>query len=141
MVTENDKPKVLQYHHAAYKKMILSQFGKWDIKRQDKFVEDDWNDGNIEIIVIDGTDCGYIKTHSDDAVLHVIDIAIAPDCQRQGIGKNVVSILKDRAKQMNAKLRMDAFLTNIEAQAFYERNGFRIIGTTNTHNLNEWYNC
>ena len=135
---EDDKQRVIQYHHAAYKEMVLRQFGKWDIQQQNKFVEDDWNEGNIEIIVMDGTDCGYVKTHSGGEALHVIDIAIMPDFQRQGIGTNVIGILKERAKTMNTKLRMDAFLTNIEAQMFYERNGFKIIGTTDTHNLNEW---
>jgi ribosomal protein S18 acetylase RimI-like enzyme len=134
----SDKSKIVEFHHTAYKEMVLRQFGNWQIEVQNKFVEDDWNEGGIEIIVADGFDCGYVKTRLDNFVLYVIDFAIHPGFQRKGIGKKVVDILKSRAIHLNSTLRMDAFITNPDAQRFYELNGFKTIGKTDLHSLNEW---
>ena len=58
---------------------------------------------------------------------HIISIAVDPKWRKKGIGKALV----DRAmnhphiKKMKAEVRMG----NTGAQAFYERMGFRVVGT------------
>lgn len=60
-------------------------------------------------------------------VLHAF--AVAPDCQRRGLGKKIIDFCASYAVEKNYRaLRLDIVPTNFPAQKLYESCGFKFAG-------------
>ena len=66
-------------HHLAYRDIVERQFGSWNEGDQDRFFGGDWRDARFEIIIADGTPCGYVCIENRDEDLHVREIVLLPD--------------------------------------------------------------
>ncbi|MBR7024724.1 MAG: N-acetyltransferase [Selenomonadaceae bacterium] len=60
-------------------------------------------------------------------VLHAF--AVAPDCQRQGLGKKIVEYCINYTAENYRALRVDIVPENFPAKKFYETCGFKFVGT------------
>ena len=60
-------------------------------------------------------------------VLHAF--AVAPDCQRRGLGKKIVEYGANYAAENYRALRVDIVPENFPAKKFYETCGFKFVGT------------
>lgn len=124
-------------HHAAYRDVVERQFGPWDENAQDDFFVADWDTRTAEIILADGSPCGYciVERRSED--IHARELVIHPDFQGQGIGSLFLRGLQDEARRRSVPVRLGTFHEN-RAVELYARLGFREIGSTETHVLMEW---
>ena len=77
----------------------------------------------------DGQVVGYVgcQTVLDEG--YITNVAVSPDCRRQGIGRALVAALKARAAQAGlAFVTLEARASNAPAIALYESAGFRRVG-------------
>ena len=87
--TTEDTEFARRVHHAAYRDVAERQFGPWDDGVQDRFFDADWRDAQHEIVLVDGTPCGYVSIEERDADIHVRELVLAPDFQGRGIGTTI----------------------------------------------------
>jgi ribosomal protein S18 acetylase RimI-like enzyme len=124
-------------HHAAYRDVVERQFGPWDEAEQDTFFEQDWNPRATEMILADGSACGYWMVEDRDADIHIRELVIHPRCQSRGIGRYLLESVQRRAEARRVPVRLGTYLEN-RAVVLYERVGFREFDRTDTHILMEW---
>ncbi len=77
----------------------------------------------------DGAAVGYVgcQTVLDEG--YITNVAVSPDCRRQGIGRALVAALKARAAQAGlAFVTLEARASNAPAIVLYEGAGFRRVG-------------
>ena len=77
----------------------------------------------------DGAAVGYVgcQTVLDEG--YITNVAVSPDCRRQGIGRALVAALKARAAEAGlAFVTLEARASNAPAIALYEGAGFRRVG-------------
>lgn len=77
----------------------------------------------------DGTAVGYAgcRTVLDEG--YITNVAVSPDCRRQGIGRTLIEELKKRAAQSGLSfITLEARASNAPAIALYEGAGFRQVG-------------
>ena len=77
-------------HHLAYHDVVVSQFGPWDERRQDEFFDAKWNDGNIDILLVDEEPCGFAVVSDEADHLRVVELVIHPKFLR-----NVIAAIPD----------------------------------------------
>lgn len=77
----------------------------------------------------DGEVAGYVgcQTVLDEG--YITNVAVSPDCRRQGIGRTLIEELKKRAAQSGLSfITLEARASNAPAIALYEGAGFRQVG-------------
>ncbi|HXC58471.1 MAG TPA: GNAT family N-acetyltransferase, partial [Steroidobacteraceae bacterium] len=124
--TAADYAYAKQVKHAAYKDMVLAQFGTWDPSVQDGFFDKSWNDGNYNIILMDGEPCGFCRIDEHDRVLQLVEFAVEVSKQNRGIGSMVLSRFLEMARAKGKLAQMNVMRTNTRAKALYERLGFAV---------------
>lgn len=80
---------------------------------------------------LDGRAVGYAfaTTHFGNRLVHLVRIAVLPECQGQGIGVRLLSEVVDFARGRGAEtLTLNTQVDNISAQRLYEWFGFRRTG-------------
>jgi len=66
--------------------------------------------------------------------IHVLNFAVAAECQRCGVGSQMVSKLTAKlSSQRRNRLVVDVRETNLAAQQFFRENGFRAISVLREH--------
>lgn len=77
----------------------------------------------------DGQAVGYVgcQTVLDEG--YITNVAVSPDCRRQGIGRTLIAALVSRARTQNlAFVTLEARASNAPAIALYEGAGFGRVG-------------
>lgn len=70
---------------------------------------------------------GVIALKGMDKSLHIRQLQILPQYQRQGIGSKVLAVVKKRALQLQLPITLNVLLKN-PARGLYLRHGFQIEG-------------
>jgi len=136
--TEADLDFAREAHHAAYRDVVIRQWGQWDEALQDEFFRKGWENAQFDVIVVDGIDCGYAAVEDRDKDVHVRELVIHPDYQSKGIGSEFLRSILARATERGVPVRLGTCIENYKAQSLYARLGFREIGRSETHILMEW---
>lgn len=77
---------------------------------------------------IDGKLVGYIIGDVRGNHGHIISIAVDAQHRREGIGRSLMKVLIKKFKEMNIKtIRLEVAVSNMNAQIFYKKMGFRTI--------------
>lgn len=136
--TDADTHFARNVHHGAYREIVIRQFGPWREQEQDQRFLGDWTAGYFDIIMVDGTPCGYaaVEDRADD--IHVRELVIHPAHQGKGVGAIFLRSIIARAKERHVPVRLGTFHENHRALAFYKRLGFQETGNTEIHILMEW---
>ena len=71
---------------------------------------------------------GYLICARYDTILHVMNVAVAPEWRRLGVATALLHELYSRAGDPNARFTLEVRRSNAGAIALYEREGFRIAG-------------
>lgn len=88
--TAEDYDLARRWHHAAFRDVVLRQFGTWDEARQDDFFDDAWTPEAKEIIVVDGVESAYCVVEHRDNTIYLVDLVISPEYQCRGIGSAIL---------------------------------------------------
>jgi GNAT superfamily N-acetyltransferase len=81
-------------------------------------------DADYDVILLDGRAVGRLWIGSDDEQIRLLDIALLPEAQNQGVGTALLRALIEHARASGKKLRHMVFMLNPDAKRFYERFGF-----------------
>lgn len=71
---------------------------------------------------------GFILALREGEDLHIHDLAVAPEHRRKGVASALLSELLAEAKDAQ-RVRLEVRASNLAAQAFYKKHGFREIAT------------
>ncbi|ERH08739.1 MAG: acetyltransferase [halophilic archaeon J07HX64] len=75
------------------------------------------------LVAVDGVPVGYLLAIPGPGVVYVAELAVRPDCQRQGHGSALLSILLERTRD-HQTVRLTVAADNEAARRFYDRHGF-----------------
>jgi ribosomal protein S18 acetylase RimI-like enzyme len=126
-----------QAHHAAYRDVVVRQFGSWDQTLQDGFFDKDWSGAQFQILQCDGVSCGYTSIEDHPDCIHVRELVLVPEFQRRGIGTAILQKTIECACARHVPVKLGVLHDNL-AINLYRRLGFQECGRTDTHVLMEW---
>jgi ribosomal protein S18 acetylase RimI-like enzyme len=122
------------YHvkKVALGEYVKKTYGRWDEAFQRSFHERQWEPAGTQMIVVNGTDVGWVWcTHHADH-LSVDGIYILPQYQGRGIGTYLLTRLRNDALRAEKAVRLWVMKVN-PAVEFYKHRGFSVMGETETH--------
>lgn len=105
---------------------MQQQFLQQQFALQDRHYRHHFNDAEFTVIVCDGEDVGRLYYRWQGADLHLIDIALMPECRYQGIGSLIVRELMARVSQTGGQLELKVERSN-PARNWYHRLGFQLV--------------
>ncbi len=101
----------------------------WDEAVQRRIFAERFDGQPRQVIQIDGVDVGVLIVHERDDELYLDLIELLPAWQGAGLGAEIVRWLRDRAEASGRPLALHVLRSNPRAQAFYEREGLRVVET------------
>ena len=129
---EEDRAFVWEVRRQALREYVAAIWG-WDEQAQHaKFAQKFTPDGH-QIIVADGQDVGLLQVVDEGTRLVVGKIELLPQFQRQGIGTVLMTRILADARARKVPVHLQVLRTNTPARRLYERLGFAVSGTTETH--------
>ena len=76
----------------------------------------------------EGRVAGFMIYELHKARIHVLNFAVAPQYQRQGVGSQMVAkLIAKLSSQRRSRILLEVRETNLAAQVFFRENGFRAI--------------
>lgn len=119
-------------HDFAYCRRLYFDETRWIIQEldldratQETGFRQQWNSTQVRIIVLDGSDVGWLQTVSKDDELFVAQLFVDSRFQRKGVGTEVMNRLISEAAALNLAVGLSVVRMN-PARRLYERLGFRI---------------
>ena len=101
----------------------LDVFLRMQFNNQQNWYKTAYPDAKHQVILCDGQPIGRILVDRTPEFFLLVDIALLPEHQKQGIGANYLHELLDEAKKTGVPVRLQV-LKNNPAQRLYERLGF-----------------
>ena len=92
---------------------------------------------DFAILVLDAAAAGRIVVQQTPAEIRLVDLIIAPALRHHGLGTALMQSLFSEAARRNKPVRLHVFQNN-RAALWYQRLGFRSIGTQGVHDEMEW---
>jgi ribosomal protein S18 acetylase RimI-like enzyme len=146
--TEDDYEELLRVY-ASTRAGELAQVTWWDDAQKLAFCrmqydsqkseyEANYPNCDYNVILLDGRTAGRIWVSRDDEEIHLLDIALLPEAQKQGIGAALVGALIEEARATGKRLRHMVFVMNTDALRFYERLGFQVYEDLGAYKHMRW---
>lgn len=100
----------------------------WDeVKEKEIFTKYfDFSSYQISVIVLNGSDIGYLKVDRTDGEIFLANINVHPDYQNQGLGSRIIKSLLVDAEQQGVSVSLKVLKVNQAARRLYEKFGFSI---------------
>lgn len=95
-------------------------------------------DAEYDVILLDGQPAGRLWVGRAPEQIRLLDIALLPAAQNQGVGTALLRALIEEARASGKKLRHMVFVLNPDATRFYERLGFVPIEEFGAYVHMEW---
>ncbi len=95
-------------------------------------------DAEYNVILLDGRPAGRLWVGRDAGQIRLLDIALLPEAQNQGVGRFLLNNLIEEARASGKALRHMVFMLNPDAKRFYERLGFEVIEDLGAYMHMEW---
>jgi GNAT superfamily N-acetyltransferase len=121
---------------AAFRPYVEAVWG-WDEATQRRLHDERFLRGGIRIVVEDGTDVGTLLTETAPDAVHFHQLFLLPERQGRGLGARCAAAVLAEASALGLPVRLRVLRANPRARAFWERLGFRALGSTDTHDLFE----
>ena len=131
--TEDDRRFLRQLHHRCFRRWVEEVWG-WDDAEQDRRFDAAWTTAGHFVVELNGTPIGALRTSQRHDHLFIDDIEIDPDHQGRGIGTRLLQRVLADAESSGTSVRLQV-LRNNPAKRLYERLGFRVDGSNDTHYL------
>lgn len=102
----------------------------------------DWTaryaDGWFLLLMQGGSPVGRFYLSMLEDTLHLIELALLPNCRGRGNGGRLLTAVQDYARRQGIGLTLRVAHTNPRARALYERLGFQPDQEEETHCLMRW---
>lgn len=131
--TSEDSDFVYQVKVDALKEYVEKTWG-WNEEFQRNFHKNAFNHEEIEIILYQDNDAGFLIVKETDIDIELKEINLLRAFQRKGIGSSIIKEIKVDAEKKNKGIRLQVLKVN-SAIELYKKSGFRVFGETETHYL------
>ena len=126
MVTHIIEPKTNEELEKYYTLRFEILRKPWNQSR--KSTKDEWEDQSIHLLMLDENNealaCGRLQLNSKTEG-QIRSMAVRPDQQGKGLGKQIIAYIESKAKSLSLKLiTLDA---RINAVQFYEKAGYKVV--------------
>jgi len=135
--TSADRDFVWGLNQLCYRDVIVRQFGKWDAEWQEANFDKKWTLQRYSIILGDDDPIGVLSISRKDDSVFLNEILVHPNHQNQGVGTLVMKRILTQAESDGMPVRLQVLKEN-PALSLYQRLGFRVFNTTDTHFQMEW---
>jgi GNAT superfamily N-acetyltransferase len=133
----DDEAFLWRLNQLAYEEVVTAQFGPWDPVKQRALFDIKRSTQTYFIIVSGGVPVGAMTTARSEVALTLLELLVLPAQQNAGIGTRVLLQLQAEARRERLPLLLQVLLLN-RARRLYERLGFRVYETTETHFRMRW---
>ena len=113
-------------------------FCRSQYEAQKKEYDERFPDAEYDVILLDGRTVGRLWVGRGEEEIRLLDIALIPEVQNQGIGTALLKRLMDESRQTGKRLRHMVFVLNKDALRFYERLGFEVFEDLGGYKHMEW---
>jgi ribosomal protein S18 acetylase RimI-like enzyme len=93
---------------------------------------------DTSVIEVDDTRVGRLRVVRTPESIELAGIQLLPSYQGIGIGRLVLELLKEESSAARTPIELTVEHDNPRARAFYEREGFRLVGSTGTEHVLRW---
>jgi ribosomal protein S18 acetylase RimI-like enzyme len=131
--TEEDFGFLLRLHERTMRPYVEITFGPWDTEWQKAYFRQHFHPQRIQIIQIDGQDAGMIEIQERSEEVFIINIEVAPEYQRKGLGSRVIRDILAEAEREGKPVALQVLKANVRARSLYQRLGFGVTGENETH--------
>lgn len=134
LASERDSAFVYKVKKKAFRNYVEKTWG-WDEKFQKELHQKRFSRLVFELIVVDNKKVGYLSVNRENNAIKINQLFILPEYQGLGIGRKVLSQLINEAELGAKVIDLRVLKINPRAKSFYEREGFKKIGESDTHDL------
>lgn len=113
------------------------QFVRGQFRAQMLHYKQNYTEADYSIILLDGRPAGRLYLHQDPDDIRIMDIVVAPEHRRSGIGTLLLQEILERARAAGHSVSIHVEQFN-PALHLYERLGFQTIDTNGVYNLMKW---
>lgn len=130
--TREQEMQVVPWSEEQKEQFVRGQFQAQVLHYKQNYTEADYS-----IILLDGQPAGRLYLHQNPDDIRIMDIVVAPEHRRSGIGTLLLQEILERARAAGHSVSIHVEQFNPALQ-LYERLGFRTIDTNGVYNLMEW---
>lgn len=105
----------------------------WNEEYQVKDFGNDFNLKDFKIITVGDEDIGFVQTNESPSNVNISEIHIVSKYQGFGIGGSIIKDIISQAAGSGKTVTIGCFINNTRARCLYEKLGFEVIKTTDTH--------
>lgn len=127
-IANQDRDSVYEGYKAALSPLIEKAFGWNEDFQQERFqsrYELEW----FHWITMSGERVGYVCFSQKTAEIHLSLLIIDADKRGRGLGQLVMTRLHELARESGSKVTLSSFKNNTGAIKFYERLGYKTVGS------------
>ncbi len=117
----------------SYREVVERQFGVWDPLLQKQLYDESWRPELVEVVCLETEVVGMVSIEDQPARIFVREIQLLPNFQGKGIGSQILAALIKRARSSSKVVRLQILHENHRARKLYERLGFEVSSTDDTH--------
>lgn len=132
--TEHDREFVHHVKWTTLRYAIEATWG-WDEETVRRRGDAHFRPEETRILLEGGEPVGYLKVRREPDAIHLASIYLLPPWQSRGLGTSIVNGLIEEGARCGKPVRLRVLRANERARALYERLGFRVTETTETHHL------
>ena len=137
-ITKDDDEFLWRLNEETLRGHIEEIWG-WDEEVQRvHFQERLCRESDKQLILTEGERVGYLELSNTEETLHIINIQISSHLQGRGIGGRVIRDLLARATSRGRDVELGVFKVNTRALQLYQRLGFHVVGSSETHWEMRW---
>jgi ribosomal protein S18 acetylase RimI-like enzyme len=131
--TDDDYAFLESLHNATMRDVVTQVWG-WDDAVQQALFRRNFDPSRSQIVVVDEVPAGVIAIERRDDAWFLANIEIAPAHQSRGLGAQLIGAILAQAHAAGLPVTLQVLKVN-RAQHLYERLGFVVTGSTETHFL------
>lgn len=136
--TARDCDWLLALRTATMRDYVEQTLGFWDAEAQQARFHNPSERANMQVIVAGGRDAGLLHVERNAGRVFLANIQIDPQFQNRGLGTAVIRRLVNEAQATGVAVGLQVLTVNRGARALYERLGFVVNATTETHVTMIW---
>lgn len=118
--------------HAVTLRPYVEELWGWDEDQQRKIYADHQPLDTMQIIQVAGRDVGVLSVEVQEFDVFLRLIEIHPEMQGQGLGSSVIESVLAQGRNLGKPVRLRV-LANNPARNLYQRLGFKVVDSTETH--------
>jgi ribosomal protein S18 acetylase RimI-like enzyme len=130
--TRQDELSVVPWTEMEKEAFLRQQFNA-----QHRYYSENFADAQFQVIEEDGQAVGRLYLHRRPAELNIIDIALLPECRRQGLGSAMLQDVLDEGQRTGKRVTIHVERNN-PALRLYTRLGFHLLEDQGVYYFMEW---